>query len=90
MEVKLGSTYLDTITGFSGVAVSRHEYLNGCVRIGIQPRELREGKPIDVQTFDIEQLAPAKENPVSIAARSTGGPGDVPPPRMIPSDRKLG
>jgi hypothetical protein len=90
MEVVLGSVYTDKVTGFSGVALSRHQYMNGCVRICIQPRGLREGKMIEAQTFDIEQLAPPLETKrpgksvIDVNPRATGGPGDIPKPRMIP------
>lgn len=57
--VKLGETYRDGITGFEGVAVSRTEFLFGCVRVGLEPTELREGKPIDLQWFDEQRLVPA-------------------------------
>jgi len=34
--VKLGSKVRDVISGFQGIAISRCEYLNGCVTIGIE------------------------------------------------------
>ena len=55
-DISLGCIAKDTITGFKGVVVNITEWLNGCVRVGIQPKELREGKPVDAQVFDIEQL----------------------------------
>jgi hypothetical protein len=30
----------DTITGYSGIVVARHEYLNGCLRFSLQPDKL--------------------------------------------------
>lgn len=71
--VRLGSNVTDSITGFSGVVVSRTEYLHGCVRVGVEPTELKDGKPVDVQYFDEQRLG------VSKAKR--GGPGDVPKSR---------
>jgi hypothetical protein len=85
MTIRLGDVYRDTITGFTGVATSRHEYLNGCVRIGLQPRALHEGKPIDSQTFDVEQLEATKEPGVAAVQRPTGGPREAPPTRAVPS-----
>lgn len=39
----------DSVTEFSGVVVSRHEFINGCVNFGIQPQALNRdgdmGKP---------------------------------------------
>lgn len=78
--MNLGDTVRDTITAFEGVVVSRHEYLNGCVRLGVQPRAMHEGKPVESQAFDIEQL-----ELVSVAAKREveprGGPARYEPPR---------
>lgn len=82
MAVELGSIVTDSITGFSGVAVSRTEYLQGCARIVVQPKELRDGKPVDSIAFDELQLVghePKKDRSV------TGGPNTVPSGRSIPT-----
>jgi len=55
-NLNLGDTVRDTISGFSGVVVARTEWFNGCVRITIQPKAMHDGKPIDSQTLDLEQL----------------------------------
>jgi hypothetical protein len=36
--------------------VSKTEWLNGCVRVQLQYQKLHEGKPVEGQVFDIEQL----------------------------------
>lgn len=53
--MKRGDVIRDTITGFKGVLTARTEWLNGCVRLTIQPQELKDGKPIESHTFDVEQ-----------------------------------
>lgn len=55
-KIQLGCTAKDSITGFVGIVVSSTEWLNGCIRVQIQPTELREGKPIEAQVFDIQQV----------------------------------
>lgn len=75
--IKLGQTVTDSITGFTGIATSRTEYLYGCVRIGVQPKELNDGKPVQEEYFDEQRLTSRSTVPV-------GGPGDVPPQREIP------
>ncbi len=78
-KMKLGAIVRDEITGFEGVAVSRTEYLFGCVSVGVQPVGLTEkGKPGDVVYFDEQRLDDA-------SAATVGGPGDVPPPRSTPT-----
>jgi len=55
-QITLGCLAKDTISGFEGIVISKTEWLNGCVRIQIQPRTLHDGKPIDAQVFDQQQV----------------------------------
>ena len=56
MKFKLGQVGKDKITGFAGVLTARCEFLTGCNRYCIQPRELKDGKPIDSIYFDEDQI----------------------------------
>ena len=83
-QINLGDRAKDTITGFSGVVISVHEYLNGCVRVGIQPEKLdKDGKIRESCVFDIEQVElvktakPKNKNP-------TGGPHNDPSRPSVP------
>ncbi len=75
--VKLGDKARDKITGFEGTVIAQHLYLNGCHRLSIQPNELKDGKPIEAVTFDVEQidLVQADQHP---ALKDTGGPEKTP------------
>ena len=53
--VRLGDEVKDTVTSFTGIAVARSEYLNGCVRFGVQG-PLHDGVPTEWQWFDEGQL----------------------------------
>ncbi len=53
---KLGDRVKDRITGFAGVVVARDEWLNGCVRYGVQATGLHDGKPVDIQWIDETQV----------------------------------
>ena len=53
---ELGKTAKDKITGFQGILTARVEYLTGCNRYCIQPKELKDGKPIDSIYFDEAQI----------------------------------
>ncbi len=68
--VKLGDKVKDSITGFEGVAVSRTEYLYGCVRVGVEGST----KPGESFWFDEQRLSTA-----SIA--TSGGNMPNPPSR---------
>lgn len=84
MPIKLGDKAKDTISGFTGTVTSHHKYLNGCERLSITPNELKDGKPIDAHTFDIEQveLVQADQHPVG---RPSGGPENEPSRPSAPS-----
>lgn len=74
-NVALGDIAKDTISGFQGVVVATTDWLNGCKRITIQPMELKDGKPIDSFTFDVEQIQVVEAGP-KIVSRMTGGDRD--------------
>jgi hypothetical protein len=78
-----GDTVKDTITGFSGVVVHRTEYLNGCIRYGVQPTKLKDGKTIESEMFDEQQLALVKGKTAPKIKERTGG--DRPAPKALPS-----
>ena len=71
MRIKLGSKVTDSITGMAGIAIARTDWLYGCVRYGVQPEELKDGKPVEAQWFDEAQLREYKESKKN---RSVGGP----------------
>ena len=76
-KIKLGQYVKDEITGFEGVAVSITEWMNGCRRIGIQSKEMHEGKPIEIEWVDEKQVAKVKPGRIKQVA-ATGGPRQDP------------
>lgn len=77
-EIRLGDLARDTITGFEGVVVGITQWLHGCRRFVIQPRELKDGKPIETQSFDEPQLVLVQRRAVLEGSRATGGPRPEP------------
>ena len=73
MAVKLGTEVKDSITGLEGVAIGRSEYLYGCVNILVQPKGLKDGKPIEPVWIDEQRLDGSSVAPV-------GGPQPYPAP----------
>jgi hypothetical protein len=80
--IKLGETYTDTITGFSGVATARYEFLYGCVRVQLEGRSGDSGDPKEL-VFDEQRLVvgalPTGATPRPTA--TSGGPRSGPPSR---------
>lgn len=85
--IKLGAKVKDTITGFTGIAVARTEWLNGCIRLGIQGQALKDGLPQDVQTFDAAQVQLVEPTSVPVQPRTTGGP--MPAPKRNPDPARF-
>lgn len=79
-EIKLGCKCRDTISGFTGICIAITTWLNGCVRITIAPQELKDGKPVESHTFDVQQVEVVVEAPVakSPSTRPPGGPSIAP------------
>lgn len=75
---ELGDTAKDRITNFTGMVVARTDWINGCVRYTLQPRELdKDNKIQDAQTFDVEQLVLVEEatyEKEAILPARSGGP----------------
>jgi len=55
-KIKLGDVVLDPITGMTGTVTARTEFLFGCVRCAVQPKELKDGIPVDAVYVDEPQL----------------------------------
>ena len=55
-EINLGDLVRDRISGMEGIVVCVSVWLNGCLRITIQPKETNDGVCAENRTFDIEQM----------------------------------
>ena len=77
-EITLGSKCRDTISGFTGIVVAITNWLNGCQRITIQPQELKDGKPIESHTFDVQQVEVVEAKAAVEPEKRPGGPSIAP------------
>ena len=75
-KTKLGDEVEDKVSGFKGVAIAFHDYLNGCRRISVQPQVDKDGKLPDSATFDEPQIKViTKEKAKAETGQNrTGGP----------------
>jgi len=75
----LGNKLRDVVSGFEGIAVSRVQYLNGCVQYCLQA-PVKDGARPSGEYVDENQLE-FVEAGVSVPAPGTGGPSrDTPSP----------
>lgn len=54
--IGLGDRVRDPVTGLTGIVICTTTWLHGCIRFGVQPEELHEGKPVEERYFDQSQL----------------------------------
>lgn len=80
--IKLGDKVKDKISGFTGIAVSRIEYINGCIQYGVKPRVKKNGEMPDIQYIDEKQLSIISKK-VRIKKERTGGPQSDAPKKSI-------
>lgn len=73
--VNLGDEVKDDITGLMGVVIAITNWLNGCQRVAIQPREVKDNKPADPYTMDVEQAIVMKSSVLGTQP-ATGGARD--------------
>lgn len=86
MPICLGSLARDIVTGFEGVVICETQWLHGCRRLTLQPRELKDGKVVDHCTFDEPQLELVTAAVVNFT-KDTGGPR--PEPRQAESPARF-
>lgn len=53
---KLGSRLRCRVTGYTGIAVTVEQHLNGCVQYGIKPEVGKDGKMPEGWAIDSQQL----------------------------------
>jgi hypothetical protein len=82
--ITLGSKVRDKITNITGIVISRHEYMYGCVRWGVQPQEIKDGKAVEASVFDEPQLELVQEQS-AVPPPTTGGPRDEPKRPAVPA-----
>jgi hypothetical protein len=74
-EKFMGSRVKDRVTGATGVVSCVSYYLNGCVRMLIEPAVDKDGKRPDAFYVDVQQLDVVEENVANPkAVKPTGGP----------------
>ncbi len=84
--VNLGDRVEDKVTGFTGIVTSIVMYLNGCRRIAIQTKALKDGAPIAAQYFDEPQIIVLEKGAITLEENGDdGGPAySIDPGRSTP------
>lgn len=82
--VRLGTEVRCRITGLRGIAVSRCEFLYGCVRVGVQGK-VKDGKLPEAQYIDEPQLEHVGKG---LVVQDEYRHGDRPAPQRMADPRR--
>ena len=78
-KFELGMEVKDKITGYSGIIMSRIQYLTGCVQYEIQnPNLTKEGQVREWLRFDEDALVKIRKAPIKKKVSNPGGPATHP------------
>lgn len=77
-KFEFGTVVRDTVTGWEGKITGRYEFINGCIRYGLET--LKDGKHEEM-SFDEGRLEIVKSKDSSVALKRTGGPRPTPSAR---------
>ena len=72
-KIALGQLARDKVSGFEGVVYGITTWMNGCRRIGLKSQNLKDGKPLDVEWFDEDDVVVVKKK-FDEKGKRTGGP----------------
>lgn len=79
MTIQLGKKVKDVVSGFTGTATARSEYLNGCVRYCVEALD-KTNNSLTELWFDEQRLEPIERGEdVRPRVRKTGGTRPAPP-----------
>lgn len=80
MDLQLGCTAHDKITGFQGVVTGICEYISGCNQALLVPKVDKEGKHVDGQWYDVQRLVVHDDEVITLDNGETPG-CDMPAPK---------
>jgi hypothetical protein len=82
-EFELGAKLRDTVSGFEGIATSKVVFLNGCVRYGLEPKVGADGKIIEGQYFDSQQVEKVDDGLIEKVKEARTNTGGAPITKLI-------
>ena len=73
-KIELGDKVRCKYTGFTGIAVARTEFINGCVQFSVVPSVGKDNKLQEDVSFDEDSLKIIQPLKKKIIKKDTGGP----------------
>lgn len=72
-KFQLGDKLECIVTGLTGICIGRNEWLNGCLQYCLKQPVGKDGKMIEANWVDEDQLKKIKGG-ISVTTKETGGP----------------
>lgn len=72
-EIKLGDKVRCIHTGFTGIAICRSEFINGCVQFNVLPKGDKKNKMPEEMGIDEQSLEIVPSKKKKIIKKNTGG-----------------
>lgn len=72
MKIELGSKVRDQITGLTGTATGRTEYITGCEQILVQPPLNKDGAFVQGHWVDVDRLVVVDEPKLVLKVEKNG------------------
>lgn len=72
-EIKLGNKVRDKVTGFTGIATAKIEYINGCIQYCVKPKVAKDNTMSEGEYIDIDELEVIRGG-IKIKSTPSGGP----------------
>ena len=77
-EIQLGDKVKCKLSGFTGIATARTEFLNGCIQIEVLPKVKKNNEIVEAQSIDEQSLKVITRVKKEIEEEeSTGGPNRI-------------
>lgn len=81
MDIALGQTVKDRITGFSGVVIGKVNYISGCDQALLSHKAKDDGTFVESQWFDVQRLVVDSSQAVIVLDNGSTPGSDKPAPR---------
>lgn len=83
MEIKLGQTVRDAISGFKGTVTATVQYITGCNQVLVQPKAKDDGGMVDSAWVDVSRVEVLDgPSPLLLERFATSLGPDKPAPRQ--------
>ena len=76
MEIELGDTVKDINTGFTGKALTKMEFFNGCIQYEVVPKVGKDNKMVEGVFVDSDSLEIVKKKAKPRVKKDNGGPNN--------------